>query len=307
MSNARSPRDVCSTTIGTRGLMVLASVSVARAVFLSGCKPSSRRIGWRKRSSRDGSGRPEPPFAARRPASTAARPLVVAVLLGRRPQLAARPAAGLDGIGVACSTSRSSAARWREVLAQVVEAAGLLQAVAELLGRRVARARRSPAARRGRRRRSARCPRPRRSRRGRPRARSACSASGLASSSDLLLGLAGDLQVHASLGCPGGSSECSMRSQQLAGARVDERVGHVDRRLLDDGVERRPRGTRPRRAARPASREPRARCPRAARRACRSRRRRRRSRRRAPGRSLRLISLTVTSNSPPCPASCSAW
>jgi hypothetical protein len=32
MSKARSPRDVCSTTMGTRGLMVLASFSVVGAV-----------------------------------------------------------------------------------------------------------------------------------------------------------------------------------------------------------------------------------------------------------------------------------
>ena len=44
MSNARSPREVCSTTIGTRGLMVLALFRSAGGIP-SGCKHVSGRIG----------------------------------------------------------------------------------------------------------------------------------------------------------------------------------------------------------------------------------------------------------------------
>src|SRR4029453_5456771 len=66
MSKARSPRDVCSTTMGTRGLMVLASFSVVRAV--PACRgslataqwPLCWAVGWfRHRLSALPAGRPE--------------------------------------------------------------------------------------------------------------------------------------------------------------------------------------------------------------------------------------------------------
>src|SRR4051794_10953426 len=42
MSKARSPRDVCSTTIGTRGLMVLASVRRRLVNSCRGSVPTAR-------------------------------------------------------------------------------------------------------------------------------------------------------------------------------------------------------------------------------------------------------------------------
>src|SRR4051794_34010508 len=64
MSNARSPRDVCSTTIGTSGLMVLGSV---RRAGVGSSRPGCRayqRAGarvrvWRARAKGLRTGRPE--------------------------------------------------------------------------------------------------------------------------------------------------------------------------------------------------------------------------------------------------------
>ena len=79
MSNARSPREVCSTTIGTSGLMVLASFACAPGflpnVAIAGCRAAL------------GSGR-EPASASR--ASRAARPPPSGSSLPGRPQLLAR-------------------------------------------------------------------------------------------------------------------------------------------------------------------------------------------------------------------------
>src|SRR5271165_858577 len=71
MSKARSPREVCSTTIGTSGLIVLASVSLSRP-------DSSRRL-----AGRSGIGR------GPQPAGSSGRARLLADLLGR-PQLLAR-------------------------------------------------------------------------------------------------------------------------------------------------------------------------------------------------------------------------
>src|SRR5215210_4101348 len=78
MSNARSPRDVCSTTIGTSGLTVLASFRVWRpnpsrreAHWLPARLGASLAIGRCRKSGvstpgqpRSGAGRPELPRAA---------------------------------------------------------------------------------------------------------------------------------------------------------------------------------------------------------------------------------------------------
>src|SRR5215208_5152584 len=85
MSNARSPRDVCSTTIGTRGLMDLASLSRGA--------PDSCRPQWRESSNgpapvRGPERRPEGP-----PRSASGRPDLAAgggLLPPRRPQLVPR-------------------------------------------------------------------------------------------------------------------------------------------------------------------------------------------------------------------------
>src|SRR5437899_8795624 len=51
MSNARSPREVCSTTIGTSGLMVLALVSLRRPDSSTRRLAGRPLIGWRPQTS----------------------------------------------------------------------------------------------------------------------------------------------------------------------------------------------------------------------------------------------------------------
>src|SRR5436190_6268815 len=46
MSNARSPREVCSTTIGTSGLMVLASFACTPGFLPNVATARSRQFGW---------------------------------------------------------------------------------------------------------------------------------------------------------------------------------------------------------------------------------------------------------------------
>src|ERR1700679_2446428 len=86
MSNARSPREVCSTTIGTSGLIVLASVSLHRP-------DSSRPVAGGHGCTRLAVRRPQPAGLLRRVWLGAAGALgagaLGAFLLGR-PQLLAR-------------------------------------------------------------------------------------------------------------------------------------------------------------------------------------------------------------------------
>src|SRR5438270_342702 len=78
MSNARSPRDVCSTTIGTSGLIVLASFA-SSAGFLPNVATAVRRPRGIQRMYECSS-------AARRPQLAAP---ALGALLVRRPQLVA--------------------------------------------------------------------------------------------------------------------------------------------------------------------------------------------------------------------------
>src|SRR5918999_4284638 len=125
MSNARSPREVCSTTIGTSGLTVLASFRFRRSS--PACFP-----GWR----------------ARRQTSNRRAPLWPVVRLGRRgpepagggalgggsgrPQLVARPRL-LDRDRLRGLRDDVERLALREILLERVEPAGGAQALEQLL------------------------------------------------------------------------------------------------------------------------------------------------------------------------------
>src|SRR5690349_15211067 len=117
MSKARSPRDVCSTTMGTRGLMVLASFSVVRAV--PACRGSLATAQWRSSWAVGRSGRP---LRRLRPGRPQARGRVLAgrFLLGR-PELVAGLGL-LDGYRSRRVGEQVDRGALGEVLAQVVEA-----------------------------------------------------------------------------------------------------------------------------------------------------------------------------------------
>src|SRR5689334_17660613 len=128
MSNARSPRDVCSTTIGTSGLIVLASFAYS-AGFLpnvatgqpgaSGVITSERArffAGLDRRSGASAAGCPE---------LASARSLLLA-LLPRRPQLL--PGLGLldaDRLGLLDEQVDRQAGR--DVVAHALQATALAQ------------------------------------------------------------------------------------------------------------------------------------------------------------------------------------
>ena len=241
MSNARSPRDVCSTTMGTSGLMVLALFRFLGR--LESCRRRSLATGL----------------------SAACRGLTG---LGARALEAAPPAsAGLEpGSGSALFSLRRRSLLGRpELLARL----GLLErdrlrALDEHVDR-LARARSSRSASSGppcagaRAASPASCPRaaavgasasssssslgsmPSASTTAASTAsrRARCSASGLRLGEDLLLGPAGDLQVGVLVEMPWCDERVQHPVPQLARARVDERVGHVDGRLGDGGVEHR--------------------------------------------------------------------
>src|SRR4051794_23229048 len=86
MSNARSPREVCSTTIGTSGLTVLASFrfgssSPAQLPGLGARRQPSNRPNWFLPAERLGTRRPE----------LTARAALGALGVARGPQLVTRP------------------------------------------------------------------------------------------------------------------------------------------------------------------------------------------------------------------------
>src|ERR1051325_8747470 len=136
MSNARSPREVCSTTIGTSGLTVLASFRFERS------SPAQVHVGWEPGVSLAiGRGR-----KTRLPASLNLTP----VLATGRPELARR-AAGLFAAGRPQLVARLrlldrdrlrrvgdevERLALRKVLLERVDAPARLQALQQLLRRR---------------------------------------------------------------------------------------------------------------------------------------------------------------------------
>src|ERR671915_927946 len=127
MSNARSPREVCSTTIGTSGLTVLASFRFRRSS--PACFP-----GWRARrqtSNRRAPLRPVVRLGRRGPEL----PGSAALGLARRPQLVARPRL-LDRDRLRGFGDDVERLALREVVLERVEPAGGAQALEQLLRRR---------------------------------------------------------------------------------------------------------------------------------------------------------------------------
>src|SRR3954464_11514834 len=88
MSNARSPREVCSTTIGTSGLTVLASFRFERS------SPARLDVGWEPGDSLAIAGGPKTRLTASLNLTSAAgRPELAGaagLFVARRPELLAR-------------------------------------------------------------------------------------------------------------------------------------------------------------------------------------------------------------------------
>ena len=106
MSNARSPREVCSTTIGTSGLTVLAS-------FRFGRSSPAQLLGWEPGDSLAIAAWPVlPGLAARKPGSRAARRAALGALGVPGVHSLSRACACSIVIGFADSATRSSALRW---------------------------------------------------------------------------------------------------------------------------------------------------------------------------------------------------
>src|SRR3954454_23329908 len=238
MSKARSPRDVCSTTMGTSGLMVLALFRSSVRIPAGGPQrvgdgskePTNRLL---QASALCGRRAPDASGLLRTGGPERLLDSPRGILVGR-PQLPAR-AGLLDGERPGVLGQHVDRLALGDLLAQVVEAPGLVEAVAQLLGRRaLARGRglqgvEHVAV-------------------GRVDALGLDDGGddGLAAQralgvgarlgEDLVLALAGDLQV--ALACdPLVAERVHHAVPQLAGARLDERVGHLDRRVVDDGVE----------------------------------------------------------------------
>ena len=228
MSNARSPREVCSTTIGTSGLTVLASFRFSRSNPADGDGLPAR--------SGESSNWPGGPDAGR-PASSASagRPAL------RRPSRASRT-----------PRRRSSALRCaRSSLRRVQAARGRAGARAASWASRPRRRRRARAPRASRRR-WPRCPRPRRRGQHGLALERAARRRLWPRLDELLLGLAGDLQVGLASRCPGarasGASGPTSRARARRRARRAPRSSRRRRRRRA-----RPRGTRPRSRASSAS------------------------------------------------------
>ena len=195
-------------------------------------RPAALRIGRARSCRGSAAGRPELPGA--RPCCLPSCPGVHSF---------SRALACSTLIGVASSAIRSTAWRWREVVAELVEAPAVAQPLEQLLGRRCPRARRS-----------ARAPRASRSSVGSISSASTTAAStasrrsallgvGLGLVGERLLVLAGDLQVGL-LGDALVGERVQHLLPQLARARVDERVGHARPRPRRRRRRARPRGTR---------------------------------------------------------------
>src|ERR1700704_3976461 len=119
MSNARSPREVCSTTIGTSGLIFLALVSLR-------CPDSSKRLARRSRIARG-------PQLGGRPGRLPCAGLLPLGVLPWRPQLLARLRLRGSDRGRAIGDQLDGQPRC-EILAQLVQTPGGAQ-VFEQLGR----------------------------------------------------------------------------------------------------------------------------------------------------------------------------
>src|SRR5947209_6815856 len=128
MSNARSPREVCSTTIGTSGLIVLASFAssagflpnVATVQIGSGRLLRVLRTVARHRLG-SAPGRPQLPGAA------------LARFLLRRPQLVSRLGL-LDADGLCLAHEQLQRLLARHLLAHPLQAIGLAQLLEEFPG-----------------------------------------------------------------------------------------------------------------------------------------------------------------------------
>src|SRR3954467_14443249 len=238
MSKARSPRDVCSTTMGTSGLMVLALFRSSIRIPAGGTSGTVGGSGERTnrlfaastvRPPRRARGaealrtwRPDRLFDARR------------VLLLGRPQLLARLRLLLgDRLGVLGQELDGEALR--QLLPQAVQASGLLEALAELLGRgALARGRALQRVEHGA---VGRLDALRLDHGGDDRlALDRELGVGARLGDDLVLGLAGDPQVVVARDALV-AERMDHPLPQLVGARLDERLGPLHRRLLDDGVD----------------------------------------------------------------------
>ncbi len=251
MSNARSPREVCSTTIGTSGLIVLASVSLPR--------PDSfrrRRVAtlppWRESSnvspravSERGlqAGVSEPGVQSLPARSPACSPAALAPCPASTASRAPGPAR--PGSAWRCSASRSTRLARGEVLAQRVEAARLAQALEQLLRRRCPRARPRARAPRAAPPRWARSPRPRRPRRARPRgaararrrARPPSTISSSVLARDLQVGLARDALVGERVDSRSHISRARASTSASGTSIVRLRHGGVERGLAELGLD----------------------------------------------------------------------
>src|SRR5205085_2906733 len=130
MSNARSPREVCSTTIGTSGLIVLASFA-SSAGFLPNVATAVRRPGGIQRTYECSS-------AARRPQLAAPG---LGALLVRRPQLVAGFRL-LDRDRFCLADQHLDGLTTRDLLAHARQAVPFAQLLEYLRGRRASPLRR---------------------------------------------------------------------------------------------------------------------------------------------------------------------
>src|SRR3954451_21855877 len=139
MSKARPPRDVCSTTMGTSGLMVLALFRSSVGIPAGGPEPGGD--GWEEPTNRLfpasalGGHRASIGAESLRTGSPELLSGAFRLALLGRPQLVARGRLlGRERARVLGEELDRLALG--EVLLELVEAAGLLEAVAQLLGRR---------------------------------------------------------------------------------------------------------------------------------------------------------------------------
>src|SRR3954451_8005894 len=136
MSNARSPREVCSTTIGTSGLTVLASFRFERS------SPAQVHVGWEPGDSLAIAGGRKTRLPASLNLTSAARRPELAraagLLAARGPQLLARLPL-LDGDRLGGVGDEIERLALGEVLLERVDPAARLEPLEQLLGRHAAR------------------------------------------------------------------------------------------------------------------------------------------------------------------------